>query len=370
MVIGIPKEMKDHEFRVALTPDAVHQLATRGHAVLVESGAGVGSGFPDSEFEEAGGRMISSKKELFEKASFIVKVKEPQPEEYGFLLPHHTLFTYLHLAASKKLTEALLDIGCTAIAYETTESPEGRFPMLYPMSEIAGRLSIQIGAHYLEKLHGGKGTLLAGLPGVEAGHVVILGSGTVGTAATRIAVGMGARVTVISLDLDALKRLDDRYRGRIRTLASHQIRLEKFINDADLIIGAVMLPGARTPRLISRAMVNQLKPGSVLVDVAVDQGGCAETTHPTTHSQPVYLVNDVVHYCVTNIPALVPRTATLALTNATLPFIVRLAEEGLDQALQSHPGLAQGVNVKKGKLTCRAVAEAHGLPYQPFSRVS
>jgi alanine dehydrogenase len=366
MVVGIPKEVKDNEFRVALTPNAVKHLIALGQEVLLENGAGEGSGFLDQEYQEAGARLMSTPDELFQSAELILKVKEPQPEEYSKFHVHHILFTYLHLAASKELTEALLQSGCTAIAYETAQDANGRFPILKPMSRIAGRMSVQIGAHYLEKQQGGRGVLLGGVPGVEPGRVVILGSGGVGSSATRIAVGMGAAVTVISLDLDQLTRLEELYPGRLVTCVSTPIGIEEAVVQADLVIGAVLIPGARTPRLIPRSLVKRMRPGSVIVDVAVDQGGCAETTHPTTHSDPVYRVYDVIHYAVSNIPGIVPRTATLALTNATLPFIVRLVESGIDQALKREPGLANGVNVRQGKVTCQAVAQAHGLPFEPL----
>ena len=366
MVIGIPKEVKDHEFRVALTPDGVKQLIAGGQAVLVERGAGEGSGFIDQEYQGAGATLIPTPEELFAKAQLILKVKEPQPEEYSKLHSQHILFTYLHLAASKGLTEALLHSGCTAIAYEMIQDAKGRYPILEPMSKIAGRMSVQIGAHYLEKQQGGRGVMLGGVPGVEPGRVVILGSGGVGSSATRIAVGMGASVTVISLDLDQLSRLEELYPGRVRTRVSTQVGIEDSVEQADLVIGAVLIPGARAPQLISRSLVKRMGPGSVIVDVAVDQGGCAETTHPTTHSDPVYCVHDVIHYAVANIPGIVPRTSTLALTNATLPFIVRLVKKGIDETIKSEPGLANGFNVWQGKVTCPAVAQAHGLPCEPI----
>ena len=366
MVIGIPKEVKDHEFRVALTPGAVRQLTTGGQKVLVEADAGKGSGFLDHEYQAAGARMVSTSEELFGEADLILKVKEPQPEEYSKLEARHTLFTYLHLAASKELTAAIVASGCTAIAYEMTQDVHGHFPILKPMSEIAGRMSVQIGAHYLEKQQGGRGVLLGGVPGVDPGNVVILGSGVVGASALRIAVGMGARVIVISIEPNQLARLEELYQGRVVTRNSTQAGIVEAVEQADLVIGAVLIPGARPPQLISRALVKKMRSGSVIVDVAVDQGGCVETTRPTTHSEPVYIVDDVVHYAVPNIPGIVPRTATLALTNATLPFIVRLVEGGIEQALQTEPGLAKGVNIRQGKVTCQVVAQAHGLSYQPF----
>lgn len=366
MVIGVPKEMKDNEFRVALTPHGVKELCGRGHRVVIQKGAGGGSGFSDDLYRQAGAILAPTLEATYEEAQLIVKVKEPQPEEWIFLKKDHVVFTYLHLAASKALTEALLRIGCAAIAYETTEDAKRQFPLLRPMSEIAGRMSVQIGAHYLEKQRGGSGVLLGGVPGVPPGEVVVLGSGVVGTSAVRVAVGMGASVTVLSLDLWQLRMLDDHYPGRLVTVASTQSMIHHFLSRADLVIGAVYLPAARTPRVITRSMVSDMKPGSVLVDVSVDQGGCAETTRPTTHSDPIYVVDGVLHYAVANIPGIVPYTSTLALTNVTLPFIVQLVEEGLEGSLRNHPGLRNGLNVFRGRVTCQAIADAHGLPYEPF----
>lgn len=364
MVIGVPKEIKDHEFRVALTPYGARELCGRGHRVVVQQGAGEGSGFGDEMYQQAGAVVATTAHATFRDAQLIVKVKEPLPEEWPFLRKDHVVFTYLHLAASKALTEALLGIGCTAIAYETIEDAKEQYPLLRPMSEIAGRMSVQIGAHYLEKLHGGSGVLLGGVPGVPPAEVVVVGSGVVGASAVKIAVGMGARVTVLSLDLWQLRTLDDLYQGRIVTVAATQAMLYHYLACADLVIGAVYLPAARTPHVITKAMVSAMKPGSVLVDVSVDQGGCAETTRPTTHTDPVYAVDGVLHYAVANIPGIVPHTSTLALTNATLPFIVQLVEEGLEQALRNNAGLRKGVSMVKGRLTCQAVAETHGLAYE------
>lgn len=366
MVIGVPKEIKDHEFRVALTPHGVKELCDRGHRVVIQQGAGEGSGFSDDLYRQAGAVLAQTMEATYGEAQLMVKVKEPQSEEWSFLRQDHVVFTYLHLAASKALTEALLRIGCAAIAYETTEDATGQFPLLRPMSEIAGRMSVQIGAHYLEKQRGGSGVLLGGVPGVPPGEVVVVGSGVVGTSAVKIAVGMGASVTVLSLDLWQLRMLEDHYPGRLATVASTQSMIHHFLARADLVIGAVYLPAARTPRVITRSMISDMKPGSVIVDVSVDQGGCAETTRPTTHSDPVYVVDEVLHYAVANIPGIVPYTSTLALTNATLPFIVQLVEEGLEGSLRNHPGLRNGLNVFHGRVTCQAVADAHGLPYEPF----
>lgn len=366
MIIGIPKEVKDHEYRVSVTPEGVQALAHRGHQVWVEPSAGIGSGYSDEDYRRAGAAIAGSKEELFRKAELIVKVKEPLLFECSLFRPGQVLFTYLHLASLPDLTKALLEAKITAIAYETTEGRDGSLPMLKPMSEIAGRMSVQIGARYLEKTQGGRGILLAGVPGVEPAHVVVLGGGVVGSAAAGIAVGMGARVTVINLDLDRLRYLDDLYRGRIVTRASTPGAIEQCVRDADLVIGAVLVPGARAPKLVSRTLVGKMKPGAVVVDVAVDQGGCFETTKSTTHSDPVYMVDGVLHYGVPNIPGIVPRTATAALTNATFPFLSRLVSAGVQQALRSDAGLAKGVNLMEGKVTCRAVADAHGLRFDPL----
>ncbi|MGH7231069.1 MAG: alanine dehydrogenase [Nitrospiraceae bacterium] len=366
MIIGVPKEIKDHEYRVSMTPDGVRTVCAAGHAVWVESTAGDGSGFSDEDYRKAGARVADSHAQVFQEAELIVKVKEPLPSEYRLVRPRQTLFTYLHLAASVELTRALVDAQVTAIAYETTELRDGSLPMLWPMSEIAGRMSVQIGARYLERTQGGRGVLLAGVPGVSPANVVILGAGIVGSAAARVAVGMGAQVTVFNLDLERLRYLDDLYHGRIVTQASHQGWIDEKVQQADLVIGAVLLRGAKAPRLVSREIIARMQPGSVVVDVSVDQGGCIDTIRPTSHSDPVYQVDGVLHYGVANMPGIVPRTSTLALTNATLPFIVRLASAGVQQAISSDHGLAKGVNVTEGRITCQGVAEAHGLRYEPL----
>ncbi len=366
MVIGIPKEIKDHEYRVSLTPEATATLCRGGHEILVESAAGDGSGFGDDEYRKAGARLTHSKNEIFEKSDMIVKVKEPLLSECPLFRRGQTLFTYLHLAVLPDVTKSLLDSGIAAIAYETTEAEDGSLPMLRPMSEIAGRMSVQIGAHYLEKTHGGRGVLLGGVPGVEPGRVVVLGAGAVGASATRMAVGLGAQVTVINLDVERLRVLDDQYQGRIVTRAVSPSAVEEAVGSADLVIGAVLVPGAKAPKLVSRSLVSHMKPSSVIVDVSVDQGGCIETTRPTTHSDPVYFVDGVLHYCVANMPGIVPRTSTYALTNATMPYLLRLASDGVDRAVRSDAGLAKGVNLKDGHVTCRGVAEAHGLPFTPL----
>ncbi len=365
MIIGVPKEIKDYEYRVSLTPDGARVLLQAGHRVVVEPSAGQGSGFSDDAYRQAGVQVAGSKAEVFQQADLIVKVKEPQLSECALFRPGQVLFTYLHLASLPDLTKALVAADITAIAYETVEARDHSLPMLRPMSEIAGRLAVQIGAHYLGTVQGGRGLLLAGVPGVPPAHVVVLGAGVVGTSAVRIAVGMGARVTVINLDLDRLRFLDDLYGGRIATCAATESAIERAVVDADLVIGAVLVPGARAPKVVSRGLVKKMKPGSVIVDVAVDQGGCCETTRPTTHSDPVYVVDGVLHYCVTNMPGIVPHTSTLALTNTTLPYIVRLASEGVEKAIRSDPGLAKGVNVMNGRITCQGVADAYGLRFTP-----
>ena len=365
MIIGVPKEIKDYEYRVSLTPDGARVLLQAGHRVVVEPSAGQGSGFSDDAYRQAGVQVAGSKAEVFQQADLIVKVKEPQLSECVLFRPGQVLFTYLHLASLPDLTKALVAADITAIAYETVEARDHSLPVLRPMSEIAGRLAVQIGAHYLGTVQGGRGLLLAGVPGVPPAHVVVLGAGVVGTSAVRIAVGMGARVTVINLDLDRLRFLDDLYGGRIATCAATESAIERAVVEADLVIGAVLVPGARAPKVVSRALVKKMKPGSVIVDVAVDQGGCCETTRPTTHSDPVYVVDGVLHYCVTNMPGIVHHTSTPVLTNTPLPYIVRLASEGVEKAIRSDPGLAKGVNVMNGRITCQGVADAHGLRFTP-----
>ncbi len=366
MRIGVPKEIKDHEYRVSITPDGAHTLSQAGHEVLVEPSAGVGSGFGDDEYRQAGARIARSKEDVFAQAELIVKVKEPQLSECGLFRPGHVLFTYLHLASLPELTKALIAAKITAIAYETVEAKDGSLPMLRPMSEIAGRLAVQVAAQYLERAYGGRGMLLAGVPGVAPGKVVVIGAGVSGASATRIAVGMGAQVTVLDLNVQRLRELDDQYQGRIVTRVSSPTVVEEEVVGADVVVGAVLVHGARAPKVVSRALVARMKPGSVIVDVAVDQGGCFETTRPTTHSDPIYVVDGVTHYCVANMPGIVPRTSTLALTNATLPYVLRLACEGVTESIRSDAGLARGVNVTDGKVTCQAVADAHGLRFTPL----
>ena len=365
MIIGVPKEIKDHEFRVGLTPGGARVLTQAGHRVLVEAGAGVGSGLEDEQYKAAGAELVADKPALFERADLIVKVKEPLESEYPLFRKGQALFTYLHLAANRRLTEALLERQVFAIAYETVERPDRSLPILQPMSEVAGRLSVQIGAHYLERTQGGRGVLLGGVPGVAAGKVVVLGAGVVGTQAIRVAVGLGAQVTVFNLDRGRLEALDALYQGRVVTMVSDPAWVEAAVLEADLLIGAVMVTGARTPVLVKRETVSRMKKGAVIVDVSVDQGGCVETTRPTSHSDPVYTVDGVLHYAVPNIPGIVPHTSTFALTNASLPFILRLAGSGPEEAVQADPVLAKGLNLAYGRVTCRAVAEAHGMPFNP-----
>jgi len=365
MIIGVPKEIKDHEFRVGLTPGGVRALVKDGHRVLVEAGAGSGSELEDDAYSAAGADVLADKAVLFERADLIIKVKEPLESEYPLLRKGQALFTFLHFAANRKLTEALLERQVFALAYETVERPDRSLPILQPMSEVAGRLSVQIGAHYLERTHGGRGILLGGVPGVAPGKVVVLGAGVVGTQAIQVGVGLGAQVTVFNLDRGRLEALDALYQGRIVTMASDPAWIEEAVLDADLVIGAVMVTGARAPILVTRGTVSRMKKGAVIVDVSVDQGGCVETTRPTSHSDPVYIVDGVLHYAVPNIPGIVPHTATFALTNASLPFILRLAELGPEQAVRTDPVLAKGLNLADGRVACRAVAEALGMPFIP-----
>jgi alanine dehydrogenase len=359
MVIGVPKEIKQKEFRVALTPSGAYQLVKAGHRVLIESHAGAGAGFPDADYRQAGAEIVDAHERVFAEAELVVKVKEPQPSEYGLLRRGQVLFTYLHLAASRELTEALLRSGVTGLAYETIEVNR-RLPLLEPMSEIAGRMSILVGGYFLAKHCGGSGTLLGGVPGVLPGRVVVIGGGAAGVNAARMATGLGADVTILEVDLERLRFLDITLHTA-HTLYSSEAHLMELLPNVDLLIGAVLLPGARAPKLIKREMLRRMRPGSVLVDIAIDQGGCAETSRPTTHDDPVYVEEGVVHYCVANMPAAYARTATQALTNVTQRYIELLADHGLDEACQRQPALRGGINTRDGKLTHKAVAEAHGL---------
>ncbi len=365
MIIGLPKEVKDDEYRVAMMPGGVQQIVESGHEVLVESGAGQGSGFRDDEYQRAGARLVPTPQEAWD-VDLVIKVKEPQPVEYDFMRPDLVLFTYLHLAAEKELAPELLKRRVTAIAYETVECPDGSLPLLVPMSEVAGRMAVQVGAQLLEKTRGGRGKLLGGVPGVRPADVSILGAGVVGTNAAQIALGMGAHVILLDVDADRIRYLDQVLHGRLTTLRANPVNIAEAVRKADLLIGAVLVKGARAPRLVTASMVKTMKPGSVIVDVAVDQGGCVETTRPSTHSDPINVVDGVLHYGVSNMPGAVPRTSTYALSNATLPYLMQLAEEGIPSAFRNDPALAKGVNVYQGKVTYEAVAEALGLEYTPL----
>jgi alanine dehydrogenase len=369
MIIGLPKEIKDNEYRVGLTPAGVRALMDAGHKVVVETRAGEGSGFEDELYIRAGATILNTPDEVWGQGDMIVKVKEPIAPEYPRMREGQVLFTYLHLAPDPELTKQLLERKVTGVAYETITDKKGTLPLLTPMSEVAGRMAIQVGAHYLEKMSGGRGILLGGVPGVPAAHVVIIGGGVVGTNAAKMAVGLGAQVTVIDNNLDRLRELDDIFLSKISTLASSAYMIHDAISQADLIVGAVLVPGAAAPRLVTRSMLKDVPNGAVIVDVAVDQGGCIETTHPTTHSNPTYYVEGVLHYCVANMPGAVPRTSTFALTNATLPYALKLANKGFIDAINSDRGLKEGVNTYAGKLTYEAVAVAQGLEYTPLDDV-
>ncbi len=361
MIIGVPKEIKEQEYRVALLPSGAYQLTKRGHQVIVERGAGVGAGYPDAQYQQAGAQLVDSHTTVFEKAGLIVKVKEPLPVEYSLLRPGQMLFTYLHLAAGRGLTEALLKSGVTGIAYETIEVNR-RLPLLEPMSEIAGRMSVLVGGYFLAKHFGGSGVLLGGVPGVLPGKVVVLGGGASGINAARMAQGLGADVTILEVDLERMRFLDITLHTA-HTLYSSEAHLMDLLPDVDLLIGAVLVPGARAPKLINREMLRHMRPGSVLVDIAIDQGGCAETSRPTTHHNPVYVEEGVTHYCVANMPGAYARTATQALTNVTYRYLEMLADLGLAEACQRQPALVGGINVMNGHITHKAVADAHGLKY-------
>jgi alanine dehydrogenase len=365
MIIGVPKETKEQEFRVALLPSAVYQLVKRGHHLLVESQAGAEIGFHDADYLAAGARVVESHEEVFSRAEMIVKVKEPLPWECGLLHKGQILFTYLHLAANRELTECLMATGATCIAYETVEVNR-RLPLLEPMSEIAGRMSVLVGGYLLAKHNQGKGVLLGGVPGVLPGRVVVLGGGTSGVNAARMATGLGADVTILEVDLERMRFLDITMQTA-HTLYSSEASLLEILPNVDLLIGAVLVPGAKAPRLISREMLSSMRPGSVLVDIAIDQGGCAETSRPTTHDHPTFVEEGVIHYCVANMPGAYARTATQALINVTYPYIEAIADFGLPEAARRQPGLHSGINIMAGQLTCKAVAEAHGLAYVPAS---
>lgn len=364
MIIGVPREIKDNEYRVAMAPGGVRQLVEGQHQVWVETDAGSGSGFADEQYRATGARIVPTAAEAWS-AEMVVKVKEPQPSEYEFLRPDLVLFTYLHLAAAERLTREMMARGPTGIAYETVELPSGHLPLLTPMSEVAGRMAIQVGAHHMEKTQGGRGKILGGVPSVRPADVVILGAGVVGVNAAQVALGMGAHVIMIDINLDRLRYLHEIMSGRLTTLSSNPLSIAQAVHRADLLVGAVLIKGAKAPKLVTREMIGTMAPGSVVIDVAVDQGGCIETSHPTTHSDPVFLVDGVIHYCVANMPGAVPRTSTYALSNATLPYIVKLANLGAAEAARTDPALAKGVNLYHGQVTYESVAEAFDLPFTP-----
>jgi len=368
MIIGLPKEIKDNEYRVAITPGGVRQLTDSGHEVVVQARAGEGSGFSDDEYVWGGARIVGEDSEVWT-ADLVVKVKEPQPSEYGLMRPGLALFTYLHLAAEKALTLEMVERNVTGIAYETVEEADGSLPLLTPMSEVAGRMSVQVGAQYLEKKNGGRGKLLSGVPGVRPADVTILGAGVVGTNAAQIALGMGASVIVLDIDADRLRYLDQVMHGRLSTMSANPYNIAEAVKRADLLIGAVLVKGAKAPCLVTRSMIREMEQGSVIVDVAVDQGGCCETICPTRHSDPVYILDGVLHYGVTNMPGAVPRTSTYALSNVTLPYLMKLAGEGIVEVVKNDTALAKGVNVCAGAITYKAVADAIGLEYTPLSSV-
>ena len=367
MRIGVPKEIKNNEFRVGLTPASVAELVHAGHELFVETRAGSGIDCPDSAYKKAGATILASEEEVFESSDMIVKVKEPQPQEIALLKPRHILFTYLHLAADKPQAEGLMASGATCIAYETVTAPKGGLPLLKPMSEVAGRMSVQVGAHYLEKEQGGRGVLLGGVPGVAPAKVAILGGGVSGVNAAQMAVGMRADVTIYDINNDRLAELDMFFSSQIKTAYASRAAIARAVEEAELVIGAVLVPGAAAPKLVTRDMLKTMKRGSVLVDIAIDQGGCFETSHPTTHADPVFEVDGIIHYCVANMPGAVARTSAFALNNATLPFALKIANMGADAAMRADPNLANGLNVSGGKIRHRAVADALGLPYEPAS---
>lgn len=362
MIIGVPKEVKDHETRVGLVPSGVTALCEAGHRVLVQAGAGEGSSIADREYQEAGAELAASAADVWRRADLVVKVKEPQPSEYDFLRPGLILFTYLHLAPLPELTQRLLDCRVNAVAYETIREGDGSLPLLTPMSEVAGRLAVQIGAVYLEAPNGGRGVLVGGVPGVAPANVVVLGGGVVGSNAARIAFGMGGHVTIIDKNLDRLRQLDDIFSSQVVTLASNAFTIRQALREADLVIGGVLIPGASAPKLVRRDMISGMKRGAVIVDVSIDQGGCLETSKPTTHTDPIYFVDGVLHYCVSNMPAAVPHTSTFALTNATFPYLLDLANKGLERACAEDPAIREGVNTYQGHVTCLGVAESQNRP--------
>jgi alanine dehydrogenase len=363
MRVGIPTEVKNNEFRVAITPSGVAELTRRGHEVLIQAGAGEGSAITDSDFKAAGAQLVSSAESVWADADLVLKVKEPMPVEYSQLRREQTLFTFLHLAASRACTEALLNSGTTSIAYETVQTPDKALPLLAPMSEVAGRLAAQVGAYHLMRTHGGRGVLMGGVPGVEPASVVVIGAGTAGYNAARVAHGMGAAVTVLDVNIGTLREVDRAFGGQLQTRYSTALELEEAVKRADLVVGAVLLPGSKAPTLVSNALVAHMKPGAVLVDIAIDQGGCFEDSRPTTHDDPTYAVHDTLFYCVANMPAAVPATSTVALTNSTMPYVLDLADNGWQAACRSNPALAKGLSTHDGALLCQRVAADLALPF-------
>ena len=369
MIVGVPKEVKDHESRVGLVPSGVAALREAGHEVLVQSNAGAGSSIPDREYATAGAQILGGAAEVWNRADIVVKVKEPQPAEYEYFRPGMTLFTYLHLAPLPALTQKLLDTRVNSVAYETIREQDNSLPLLTPMSEVAGRMAVQVGAQYLEAPNGGRGILLGGVPGVSPANVVILGGGVVGHNSAKMAVGLGAHVTIIDLNLNRLRELDDIYSSQIVTLASNTWTISEALRLADLVVGAVLIPGASAPKLVRRGMLKQMKKGSVMVDVAIDQGGCFETSHATTHTDPIYYVDNVLHYCVSNMPAAVPHTSTFALTNATFPYLMQLCNKGLERACEESNAIREGVNTYQGHITYPGVAESQGRKWEELTAV-
>ena len=368
MTVGVPKEVKDHETRVGLVPSAVTALRESGHRVLVETRAGTGSSIPDEDYRQAGAEILLKAADVW-KADLVVKVKEPQPSEYTFFRPGLILFTYLHLAPLPDLTEKLVETGVSAVAYETIREEDGSLPLLTPMSEVAGRMAVQVGAQYLEAPNGGRGILLGGVPGVAPANVVIIGGGVVGHNAAKMAVGLGARVTIIDINLERLRQIDDIYSSQIVTLASNSFTIRESLRLADLVVGAVLIPGASAPKIVRRDMISAMKKGAVMVDVAIDQGGCFETSHATTHTDPIYFVDGVLHYCVSNMPAAVPHTSTFGLTNATFPYLMQLCNNGLEKACNANHAICEGVNTYRGSITYPGVAESQGRPWKELAAV-
>lgn len=369
MVIGVPKEIKANEDRVALLPVGVQTLRQHGHTVLIETMAGAGSGFDDDTYRRAGAEIVLTPKEIYSRSDMVLKVKEPIASEYPLVRSNQVIFTYFHFAASRELTEAMMKARCVAIAYETVQRADGSLPLLIPMSEVAGRMAPQEGAKYLEKTMGGRGILLGGVPGTEPADVAIIGGGVVGTNAAKIAAGLGARVTILDTNLYRLRYLDDVMPKNVVTMVSNPYNIRKAIGKADIVIGAVLIPGAKAPHLVTRADLKEMKPGAVIIDVSVDQGGCVQTCHPTTHENPTYIVDGIVHYCVANMPGAVPFTSTIALTNATLPYVVEIANKGYAQAVRTNPEIRCGLNMIDGRITYRGVAEAFGFEYTPVEEL-